>query len=342
MIESDSLAFTGERFIPGIPDRQLAVEHIQRYLAISRHAAGKTVLDAACGEGYGSDLLAHTAASVTGLDVSEEAVSHARRTYSRNNLTFLAASIGSIPLPDQSVDLIVSFETIEHVPEAIQFGFLAEAARILKADGQLVISTPNRVRYTEAFHQVNPFHLHEFSPDEFLAFLRRQFPYVSVYQQTTEIVNLIYQPGCKSALVLMDGSDYTENGRYEIAIASGKPIYGMDLSCVSLPWTDLHQQAVRRILSLQDEVEERNAHIRLLDAEIEVLRQRAMKQFELESEIAKMRKQLQQIPIAAEGTHYEHHSDSKLETGAIQTPSMLARIAARIGRINNHADRPGQ
>lgn len=175
MINCEPLYFTGERFVPEIKNQQLAAEHYQRYLSVSRYVTGKVVLDAACGEGYGSDLLARTASSVIGIDISDEVIRHAHYTYIRDKLTYVMADISDLPVPDNSVDILISFKTIEHVAEPLQAQFLAESRRVLKPAGQLVISTPNRILYSEAIHEVNPFHVHEFTPDEFLTFLTLYF-----------------------------------------------------------------------------------------------------------------------------------------------------------------------
>ena len=164
--------FTGERFIPGAGDDKLGIEHYQRYLGVREMVRGKVVLDAACGEGYGSDLIASTAKQVTGLDIDGETIARARETYKeRKNLRFLQGSIESIPLGNASVDAVVSFETIEHVPEAVQHSFLNEISRILRPGGFLIMSTPNKKIYSDLYHYKNEFHIREFYKEEFLAFL---------------------------------------------------------------------------------------------------------------------------------------------------------------------------
>jgi 2-polyprenyl-3-methyl-5-hydroxy-6-metoxy-1,4-benzoquinol methylase len=112
---SGDLPFTGERFIPGLKG-EIWMEHWHRYHFAARWAAGQRVLDVACGEGYGSALLARGAAHVTGVDVSAQAIAHARSAYAdRANLEFVCASCTALPLADASVDVAVTFETIEHI-----------------------------------------------------------------------------------------------------------------------------------------------------------------------------------------------------------------------------------
>lgn len=177
------LEFTGERFVPGIAG-EIAHEHWHRYAFARRFAAGKRVLDAACGEGYGSALLAGSAADVVGVDIAEEAVAHARATYAgRGRLRFEVASATALPLPDASVDLVVSFETLEHLPRDDQPRMLAEFARVLTADGVLLLSAPNPVEYSDARDYRNPFHLYEPPREELARLLATAFPAQRWYLQ---------------------------------------------------------------------------------------------------------------------------------------------------------------
>jgi SAM-dependent methyltransferase len=170
------LEFTGERFVPGIAG-EIAHEHWHRYAFARRYVAGKRVLDVACGEGYGTALLAGVAGAVTGIDIDAGAVAHARKTYAAlPNLRFAEGSAARLPLPDASVDVVVSFETIEHLPRADQPRMLAEIARVLAADGVLVMSAPNPVEYSTARNYRNPFHLHEPDRAELAALLGGAFP----------------------------------------------------------------------------------------------------------------------------------------------------------------------
>src|SRR5438093_10994 len=102
--------FTGERYVPEI-EGQIRYEHLHRYALCLQLVAGKTVLDIASGEGYGSALLATAARSVTGVDIDALTVDHARHLYYKPNITFLVGSCDKIPLPDHSFDVVTSFET---------------------------------------------------------------------------------------------------------------------------------------------------------------------------------------------------------------------------------------
>jgi len=155
------IEFTGERFVPGVPG-EIAHEHWHRYAFARRFVAGRRTLDVACGEGYGSALLASAAATVVGVDVAPEVVAHAAQRYrDRSNLRFEAGSASRLPLADASVDAVVSFETIEHLPREDQPRMIAEIARVLVDDGLLILSAPNPVEYSQKRGYRNPFHIHE-------------------------------------------------------------------------------------------------------------------------------------------------------------------------------------
>lgn len=173
--------FTGERFVP-TESGEIRYEHMHRYAWVTSFCGGKDVLDIACGEGYGSALLAKHARSVIGVDISDEAVKHAQHVYGDyKNLSYRQGSATSIPQPSSSVDVVVSFETIEHLAE--QSEMLAELRRVLKPDGLLIISSPNKKVYSEGRDYVNEFHVKELYFDEFDALLKKQFPSVSYLGQ---------------------------------------------------------------------------------------------------------------------------------------------------------------
>lgn len=168
------LPFTGERFTPECV-REMWLEHWHRYAFALRWAPGRRVLDAACGEGYGAALLARAGASVTAVDVSPEALAHARERYGQlPGLVFEAGDVADLSrLPDAGFDLIVSFETLEHL-EA-QDAMLAGFRRLLAPGGLLLVSTPDRRVYSDQTGYRNEFHVRELYRDEFEALLARHF-----------------------------------------------------------------------------------------------------------------------------------------------------------------------
>ena len=192
---SDDLEFTGERFVPGVGG-EIVYEHVHRYAFARRHAAGKRVLDVACGEGYGSALLAEVAREVVGVDIDGPTIGHARATYaSRPNLRFVEGSAARLPLDDASVDVVVSFETIEHLDAVDQPRMLVEFARVLVDDGIVVLSAPNRPEYSEGRGYVNPYHRHEHDRAELERLLRVCFPALAWHAQRVWLGSTLWRDG---------------------------------------------------------------------------------------------------------------------------------------------------
>ena len=183
------LPFTGERFTPECV-REIAYEHWHRYAWASTLVKDKVVLDGACGEGYGSALLAQSAASVIGVDVDANTIAHARQRYARDGLRFECSDCLQLPLADDSVDVVVSFETLEHLSD--HDGLLREFRRVLKPDGLLVLSSPDRQQYSEAKGYDNPFHAKELNRDEFEALLNRHFAHWQLLAQTLGFVSMLW------------------------------------------------------------------------------------------------------------------------------------------------------
>lgn len=121
--------------------------HLSRYRFAAERVAGQEVLDAACGTGYGSELLAQRAASVTGVDISADAIGYAQVTYASANTRYVQSPVEYTPFDTGAFSTIVSFETLEHTlaPAAT----LREFARLLRPDGCLIVSTPNGWGYTK-------------------------------------------------------------------------------------------------------------------------------------------------------------------------------------------------
>ena len=199
------LEFTGERFVPGIAG-EIAHEHWHRYAFARRYVAGKRVVDVACGEGYGSALLAGVAAAVTGIDIDAGAIAHARASYAAiANVRFEEGSAAALPLTDSSVDVVVSFETIEHLPREDQPRMLAEIARVLGTDGVLVLSAPNPVEYSTARSYRNPFHLHEPDRAELGALIDGAFPAQRWFRQRRYFGSAVWSEGGGDAVEAWTG-----------------------------------------------------------------------------------------------------------------------------------------
>lgn len=224
------LPFTGERFIPGTRG-EIWIEHWHRYHFATRWVAGKRVLDVACGEGYGTALLAQGAAHVTGVDVAPAAIEHARRAYAdAANVEFACASCTRLPLADASIEVAVSFETLEHIAEQEQF--VDELARVLAPDGVLVLSCPNKLEYSDKRHFANEFHVKELYREELAALVERRFPHCHWYGQRPTFFSLIAPEGDERAagqLVEIDEAEpqsaraHLENPLYFVLVASREP-----------------------------------------------------------------------------------------------------------------------
>jgi SAM-dependent methyltransferase len=172
--------FTGERFMPGYGGLEMHLEHLHRYYTAAPMAAGR-VLDLGCGVGYGSRLLSSRADHVVGIDLAPDAVRYARERFPAPNVDHLTADCRGLPFPADSFDVVVCFELIEHVQEV--GSVLAEARRVLRRRGALVISTPNRPIYSDARDYRNPHHLQEYDAEEFLSLLGSHFSHVTLYGQ---------------------------------------------------------------------------------------------------------------------------------------------------------------
>jgi SAM-dependent methyltransferase len=177
---TQALEFTGERFTPECV-REIWYEHYHRYVFARQLVAGLNVLDAACGEGYGSALLAASARSVTGVDLSESAITHARSRYKSGQLNFLVSDCLELPFQDAEFDCVVSFETLEHLEN--HRDLMLEFRRVLKPGGFLLISSPDKAIYTDKLKNRNEFHLRELYRDELESLLRAYFPVIHLWGQ---------------------------------------------------------------------------------------------------------------------------------------------------------------
>lgn len=230
----DETKSTGERLLTGYYDR-FTVEHLHRYAIAVQLAENKTVLDIASGEGYGSNLLSHSASQVFGVDIDSNVVSHAQGKYRRGNLRFLQGSADQIPLPANSVDLVVSFETLEHHDQ--HEAMYAEVKRVLRTDGLLIISTPDKLHFSDLTGHRNAFHVKELYLSEFEHLNRTNFNFCKIYSQKAVLGSLIIPNDAESLFTLFEGSHGQTTARqsfptptYHICIASDSPIPNLGAS----------------------------------------------------------------------------------------------------------------
>ena len=183
------MEFTGVRFVPGTRGR-VELEHLQRYALCRELVRDRRVLDIASGEGYGARMLSGTAAYVIGVDVDPAAAAHGQAAYASPNLAFAAGRGEAIPLAAGSIDVVVSFETIEHIAD--QAALLDEIVRVLRPDGLLVMSTPDREAYAADTNTINPFHVRELALDEFRSMLEARFATVRLWGQRAAVGAFTY------------------------------------------------------------------------------------------------------------------------------------------------------
>jgi 2-polyprenyl-3-methyl-5-hydroxy-6-metoxy-1,4-benzoquinol methylase len=174
------LALTGERTLPDVPDENYWYRrHLVVYEWIARSVKGLRVIDMACGEGYGSDVLARAGArSVVGVDANPEAHEHARLRYVRGNLRFERDMVERFAEP---CDALVFLQTIEHVQDP--GALLGRFGRLLAPGGTAYVSTPNVLTLAPAGAERsdNPWHVYEYRPQEFAALCRAHFAHAELY-----------------------------------------------------------------------------------------------------------------------------------------------------------------
>jgi len=158
------LPLTGERTVPGLAEENYWFRrHEVVYERLADRCAGRDVLEAGCGEGYGADLIADVARRVIGLDYDESAVAHVRARYPRVEMHH--GNLAALPLADCAVDVVVNFQVIEHLWDQGQF--VDECLRVLRPGGVLLMSTPNRITFSPGRDTpINPFHTRELNAAE--------------------------------------------------------------------------------------------------------------------------------------------------------------------------------
>ena len=232
MLQHDSMSETtttdAERFLPQEMLGIIALEHWHRYLFAAQFTQGKVVLDLACGDGYGSDYIAMNAQRVFGIDISESTIRRATEKYRRANLEFKLGSCSEIPLADGSVDVVVSFETIEHHDAHV--AMLSEFRRVLKPGGVLIISSPDKQEYSDKLGYQNPFHVKELLREEFQSLLQERFRNVRLLGQRVMFGSVILPEEDKAAVtryVMNEGRPSDGPGLeavYWIGLASDKKL----------------------------------------------------------------------------------------------------------------------
>ena len=173
------LELTGERTLPDVPaENYWFRRHLAVYEWVAERCTGRDVVDMACGEGYGVDVLARRARRVTGVDANPEAHEHARLKYTRPGVRFVRDLVESYEEP---CDAVVFLQTIEHVPDPADV--LRHFRRMLRPDGTVYVSTPNLLTLAPpgADKSDNPWHLKEYRAEEFRGLCESVFDHVELF-----------------------------------------------------------------------------------------------------------------------------------------------------------------
>jgi GT2 family glycosyltransferase/2-polyprenyl-3-methyl-5-hydroxy-6-metoxy-1,4-benzoquinol methylase/spore maturation protein CgeB/Tfp pilus assembly protein PilF len=195
---------TGERVIPGLTELSLYIPHVKRYLLAQTFASGKRVLDAGCGAGYGTKLLANVAERVDAVDIDPEAVAFCQRTFVDEKIDWSVGDLRSFEPVENTYDLVTSFEVIEHLTREEIPGYLERIRTSLKPGGVALISTPNRL---VAEQWQNPFHHAEMTLEEFRSTLETAFNVQAVLGQTQWSPQVELQGQCAISRRLTDEDD---------------------------------------------------------------------------------------------------------------------------------------
>lgn len=274
-VKTSRLEFTGERLIPELnKGTAFYYEHLARYLFASQIVNEKVVLDAGCGVGYGSFVLATygKAKKIYAIDLSQDTIEYARSKYFNKNIIYQKDNVEDLKtITSKLIDIVVSFEVIEHLNN--QEKFLKQVKRVLKKDGFFIVSTPNKYTYPKG----NPFHTKELYPKEFLELLKKYFKNVSLYHQNFELVQTVKPENLKENSILKEKFSISKmqtfnnkinpkNSQYIIALCSdeylpktqllaitSKKVDGFDLTFGMISLSKQFQNIHRNLEILKDE-----------------------------------------------------------------------------------------
>ena len=214
---------SGERLEVGMYNEN-TFEHLHRYAIATEFAGNKNILDIACGEGYGCNLLSQYASHVTGVEIDKITIEKARIKYRSPNISFLQGSIENIPCNSSGFDVVICFETLEHTVDHEKA--LNEIKRVLKPEGVLVISTPDKYYYSDIRNYKNPHHLKELYSEDFNRLIKKFFNNAEFFSQQFVAGSCIVPKEKYDELKIYSGdfnkldSSASLNGKFQIAIAS--------------------------------------------------------------------------------------------------------------------------
>jgi SAM-dependent methyltransferase len=308
MADEQVLPWTGERLVPEYMGGT-AIEHLHRYAFAREFVNGKIVLDIASGEGYGSKMLSRYAKAVIGVDISEQAVSHANAKYG-DAVDFRLGSCTAIPVADTSVDLVNSFETLEHIID--HEVFFEEIKRVLKPSGILIISTPDKLHYTIGQRFANEYHVRELSKLDFVSLVAKSFKNIRLFEQAMVSGSVI--ASCEEAVPSdirhylgdyhrLTYTDGLMNAPYLIIVASDADLIVKTKTSLFKGWDipteeeKLLAESRQALLSERSVAEQRIAvsraqHVTQVE---EILAAHRMADSAIEIELARLRKEIQMV-----------------------------------------------
>jgi N-acetylglucosaminyl-diphospho-decaprenol L-rhamnosyltransferase len=273
---NDPLPYTGERFTPELTG-ELAYEHWHRYAFARRLVAGRRVLDAGCGEGYGAALMAEVAADVVGIDIDGTAVVHAENRYEdRANLAFEQGDIRALTkLPAGRFDVITCFGAIEHLDKPERM--LACLERLLAPDGLLLVSTPDARRPADEGPPEDERPEFEITGPDFETLLAQAFPARRVYRQKLLFQSVLWDASMAGHDFVADthgqrwrpGVDYAASGH--LAVCARAQAHLPPLPALSL-YGDASETVLRHHRELGRAHAATGATIAGLQAELAVLK----------------------------------------------------------------------
>lgn len=321
--------FTGERYLPECTG-DIYLEHRHRYLLACTYARGKDVLDIACGEGYGSSMLAGVAKSVVGVDIAQEAVTHASKRYPAPHLQFKQGNAAVIPLADASVDLVVSFETIEHHERHEEM--MLEIKRVLRPGGVLLISSPDKHEYTDVPGVQNEFHVRELYKNEFEALLDAHFAHHKIAGQRVVYASVLASNNPNEVFLSWENETATaglSRPLYFIALASDGSLPDLPHSVMQLPVaeSDYAKQLHDHILQLDEHSAELTEHNTQLDKHA----------IQLTALVATLQEQRaeqdeQNVALQERNTVLQKHNET-LQEEALLTQQQLATVQAELRAV---------
>lgn len=233
-----------ERLSPVSQDYIELLFHWHRYNIAANLVRGKVALDLACGDGLGTYFISQFARNITGMDIDEGVIERARKNYIRDNLKYLVGPAFEIPCRSAFFDVVISFETIEHMDGKAQIKFLNEIKRVLKPGGLVIISTPDKHR-TDKFAEKNPYHIKELYLEEFGSMLRERFDFVNICLQEVNFASFVWPLDFTAGVPL---NDYRikcdEKGAQPTGQATGIHLYTIAFCSDNKKYSDVAESSV--------------------------------------------------------------------------------------------------